>query len=138
MVRAGESGGILDDVLDRLATQQEKDAEIISKVRSAMIYPAVITIATISAFFFLMTVIVPKLSSIFADAGASLPIYTKIMLAISSFMVHDSGEVLGGANLLAHGSAVLNLLGHHTELIAVNRTAQRRLDGAQGVEHRDP
>ncbi len=88
MVRAGETGGILDDVLDRLATQQEKDAEIISKVRSAMIYPAVITTATVAAFFFLMTVIVPKLASIFADAGASLPIYTKIMLAISGFMVH--------------------------------------------------
>jgi len=54
-----------------------------------MIYPAVISTATIGAFFFLMTVIVPKLSSIFKDAGASLPIYTKIMLAISDFLVHD-------------------------------------------------
>jgi type IV pilus assembly protein PilC len=89
MVKAGESGGILDDVLERLATQQEKDAEIVGKVKSAMIYPAVISTATIGAFFFLMTVIVPKLSSIFKDAGASLPIYTKIMLAISDFLVHD-------------------------------------------------
>ncbi len=96
MVKAGETGGILDQVLDRLATQQEKDAEVVSKVRSAMIYPAVITTATISAFFFLMTVIVPKLASIFEDAGASLPWYTKVMLAISGFLVHDWFFVIGG------------------------------------------
>jgi type IV pilus assembly protein PilC len=89
MVKAGEAGGILDEVMDRLATQQEKDAEIVSKVRSAMIYPSVITVATVSAFVFLMTVIVPKLSSIFKDAGADLPIYTKIMLALSDFLVHS-------------------------------------------------
>jgi len=97
MVKAGEMGGILDQVLERLATQQEKDAEIVSKVRSAMIYPGVITTATVSAFFFLMTVIVPKLSSIFDDVGAQLPIYTKIMLAISHFLVHDWYFVIGGA-----------------------------------------
>jgi type IV pilus assembly protein PilC len=96
MVKAGETGGILDQVLDRLATQQEKDAEIISKVKSAMIYPGVITTATVGAFIFLMTVIVPKLSSIFEDAGADLPIYTKIMLGISSFLVHSWYIVLGG------------------------------------------
>jgi type IV pilus assembly protein PilC len=50
MVKAGEVGGILDQVLDRLATQQEKDAEIRVKVKSAMIYPAVITTATVGAF----------------------------------------------------------------------------------------
>ncbi|MDB5179168.1 MAG: Type fimbrial assembly protein PilC [Patescibacteria group bacterium] len=103
MVKAGEVGGILDQVLDRLATQQEKDAEIISKVRSAMIYPGVITTATVGAFFFLMTVIVPKLSSIFEDAGATLPIYTKIMLAISHFLVHDWFFVIGGTVALVVG-----------------------------------
>lgn len=96
MVKAGETGGILDQVLDRLATQQEKDAAVVSKVRSAMIYPAVITTATVSAFFFLMTVIVPKLSSIFQDAGAALPWYTKLMLLISGFLVHDWFIVIGG------------------------------------------
>ena len=83
MVKAGETAGILDQVLDRLATQQEKDAAIVSKVRGAMIYPGVITAATIGSFVFLMTVIVPKLSAIFVDLGTELPIYTKIMLAIS-------------------------------------------------------
>lgn len=97
MVRAGETGGILDQVLERLAIQQEKDSEIVGKVKSAMIYPAVITIATVGAFFFLMTVIVPKLAAVFADGGIPLPIYTRIMLAISSFLVHDWYVVIGAA-----------------------------------------
>jgi type IV pilus assembly protein PilC len=96
MVRAGETGGILDDVLDRLATQQEKDAEIVSKVRSAMIYPGVITAATLGAFFFLMTTIVPGLAGIFKDSGAPLPVQTQIMLAISDFMVHSWYLLIGG------------------------------------------
>jgi type IV pilus assembly protein PilC len=96
MVRAGETGGILDEVMNRLATQQEKDAEVVSKVRSAMIYPGVITVATVSAFIFLMTVIVPKLSSIFEDAGANLPIYTKVMLAISGVLVKSWWLVIIG------------------------------------------
>jgi type IV pilus assembly protein PilC len=86
MVRAGETGGILDEVLERLATQQEKDAEIVSKVRGAMIYPGVICTVAVVAFFFLMTVIVPKLSVIFKDLGGQLPIYTRILLGISGFM----------------------------------------------------
>jgi type IV pilus assembly protein PilC len=88
MVKAGEVGGMLDQVLDRLATQQEKDAEIVSKVRSAMIYPSVLTSVTFAAFFFLMIVIVPKLAVIFQDLGSSLPWYTKLMLSISSVLQH--------------------------------------------------
>jgi type IV pilus assembly protein PilC len=84
MVKAGETGGILDEVLDRLATQQEKDAEIVSKVKGAMTYPAVIFTVTIGAFVFLMTTIVPGLAGIFAGQGAQLPIYTRVMLAMSS------------------------------------------------------
>jgi len=111
MVKAGEQGGILDQVLERLATQQEKDAYIVSKLKSAMIYPGVVTTATVSAFFFLMTVIVPKLGSIFESLGASLPIYTRIMLAISHFMVHEWYVLIGGVVVVAvagvrwHGTA---------------------------------
>lgn len=86
MVRAGESGGILDKILDRLAIQVEKDAAIRSKVKGAMIYPAVIMTMTFGAFIFLMTGIVPKLKGIFDESGAQLPVYTKIMLSISSIM----------------------------------------------------
>lgn len=96
MVAAGETGGILDEVLERLAVQQEKDAEIVGKVRGAMIYPAVITTVTIGAFVFLMTVIVPKLGAIFTDLGVDLPIYTKIMLAISNTLLNYGIFVLVG------------------------------------------
>jgi type IV pilus assembly protein PilC len=89
MVRAGEEGGILDDVLKRLAIQQEKDAAIRAKIKSAMAYPVVISVITIVAFIFLMTSVVPKIGGIIKNIGgedASLPIYTEIMLSISDVM----------------------------------------------------
>lgn len=89
MVRAGETGGILETVLDRLATQTEKDAALRSKIRGAMIYPSVIFSVTILAFIILMTFIVPKIGNILSSLSggtASLPIYTRILLSISHTM----------------------------------------------------
>lgn len=89
MVKAGEEGGILDEVLNRLAVQQEKDAAIRGKIRGAMTYPAVISFITFVAFFFLMTTIVPKIGDIIVSLGGtkdSLPIYTKILLSVSSVL----------------------------------------------------
>lgn len=97
MVRAGETGGILDDVLKRLANQMEKDAKIRGKLKSAMTYPAVITFVTISAFFFLMTNIVPKIGEIALSVGGDSydpPLYTKAMLGFSSFLINN-GKLLG-------------------------------------------
>lgn len=88
MVRAGEEGGILDDILKRLALQVELDASIRKKIKSAMMYPLVILTITILAFFGIMLFIMPKLSNIFASLGgphAKLPIYTQILLNISNF-----------------------------------------------------
>lgn len=93
MVNAAEAGGILDEILKRLATQVEKDASIRKKFRGAMAYPVVILSVTIIAFFGIMLVIVPKIGKIFKDLGgpdAQLPIYTQIMLAISNFLVGHS------------------------------------------------
>lgn len=90
MVRAGEEGGILDEVLKRLALQQEKDASIRAKVKSAMTYPAAISVITVVAFIFLMTSVMPKLGNIIRNIGgedATLPIYTEILLKISDVMV---------------------------------------------------
>jgi type IV pilus assembly protein PilC len=89
MVRAGEEGGILDDVLKRLALQQEKDAAIRAKIKSAMTYPAVISVITGVAFIFLMTSVVPKIGGIIKNIGgpgATLPVYTVILLKISDVM----------------------------------------------------
>ncbi len=89
MVRAGETGGILDKVLDRLAVQQEKDSALRGKIHGAMIYPAVIFSVVILAFFVLMTFIVPKIGAIMTSltAGkAQLPVYTRALLSISHTM----------------------------------------------------
>ena len=90
MVRAGEAGGILEEILKRLAYQAEKDATIRKKIRGAMAYPTVILSITVIAFFFIMVFIVPKLGSIFTQLGgpgAKLPIYTLAMLGISNFLI---------------------------------------------------
>ncbi|HET8991747.1 MAG TPA: type II secretion system F family protein [Candidatus Saccharimonadales bacterium] len=89
MVRAGETGGNLDDILNRLAYQQEKDSLLRTKIRGAMVYPAVIFSVTILAFFILMTFIVPKIATMLSSLSggtAALPIYTKILLDVSKFM----------------------------------------------------
>lgn len=90
MVRAGEAAGILDDILKRLALQQEKNAAIRKKVKSAMTYPMVLIFITILAFFGLMIFVIPMIGKTIKDlAGpdASLPIITQVMLGISGFMI---------------------------------------------------
>jgi type IV pilus assembly protein PilC len=88
MVRAGEAGGILDEVLNRLAFQQEKDAALRSKIRAAMVYPTVIAVVTGIAFFVLMTFIVPKIGNILTSLSGptQLPIYTRGLLAVSNIL----------------------------------------------------
>lgn len=90
MVRAGEAGGILDEILKKLATQQEKDARIRGKFKSAMTYPAILLTITLGVFLLLMVFVMPRIGKIIQDlAGpdAELPTMTKIMLGISDFMV---------------------------------------------------
>lgn len=91
MVKAGEAGGILEEILKRLANQIEKEASIKKKIKSAMAYPAVILTVTVIGFFGIMIFIIPKIASILKDLGgenAQLPIYTRVMLGISGFMQH--------------------------------------------------
>lgn len=93
MVRAGEAGGILDEILKRLALQVELDASIRKKIKSAMMYPIVILSVTVIAFFGIMLVIVPKLAAILISLGgpdAKLPIYTQVLLDASHFCVSSS------------------------------------------------
>jgi len=97
MVAAGEEGGILDSILLKLANQQEKDAEIRGKLKSAMTYPGVILSITFVAFIFLMTTVIPKIGTIIKDLGGDdyeLPVYTQVMLKISDFMVNDGPLLL--------------------------------------------
>lgn len=90
MVRAGEAAGILDDILKRLALQQEKNATIRKKVKSAMAYPVVLMVIMVVAFFGLMLFVIPMIGKTIKDlAGedAELPGITQVMLAISHFFI---------------------------------------------------
>lgn len=90
MVHAGETAGILDEILKRLALQQEKNATIRKKVKGAMTYPTVLLVITVLAFFGLMLFVVPAIGKIIIDLGgpdAKLPLLTQIMLGISEFMI---------------------------------------------------
>jgi type IV pilus assembly protein PilC len=89
MIRAGEAGGILDEILKKLAIQQEKDAAIRAKFKSAMTYPTVLITITVLVFIALMTVVVPKVGTIIADlTGGDLPTITKVMLGISHVLIN--------------------------------------------------
>lgn len=91
MVRAGEAAGILDEILNRLAQQQEKSATIKKKVKGAMTYPTILLVITILAFFGLMLFVIPQIGKILVDLGGpgvELPLLTRIMLGISSFMIN--------------------------------------------------
>ena len=90
MVRAGEAAGILDEILKRLALQQEKNASIRKKVKGAMTYPVILLIITIFAFFGLMIFVIPSIGKVIKDLGgpdAELPPLTLGMLAISDFIL---------------------------------------------------
>jgi len=110
MISAGEAGGILDDILKRLALQQEKQSSMRKKVKSASVYPMVLVGITFVAFFALMIFVIPKIGEIIKDLGgedAELPALTKTMLGISDFMVSNSLIVLGGS------FAVVYLIKHY-------------------------
>ncbi len=87
MVRAGEAGGILDQILIRLANQVEKDSQMKAKMKSAMIYPVVVTLVAVGAVGFLLTGVIPKLAGILKENDVELPIYTKVVLGLSDFLV---------------------------------------------------
>lgn len=90
MVRAGEAAGILDDILKRLAMQQEKNATIRKKIKSAMTYPMVLIFITVAAFFGLMLFVIPQIGKILKDLGgpdAELPGITLFMLGLSDFIM---------------------------------------------------
>ena len=94
MVAAGEAGGILDTILGRLASYMEKFSKIKKQIKSAMIYPTVILVVAVSVVSLLMVVVVPMLANIFAEAGQTLPLPTRIVIAISNFMKGWGGLIL--------------------------------------------
>jgi len=87
MIKMGERSGNLDKVLIQLADDQEKEAEIKGRIRSAMIYPAFVVLTVILAAALMMTMVIPNLKNVFTEAGAKLPISTLILIDLSNFTV---------------------------------------------------
>lgn len=86
MIKAGETGGVLDEVLNRISAFMEYRARLTAKVKSAMAYPTVVTIFAVIMFFAMLTFILPRFSSIFTRLGNELPAYTQFLINISEFM----------------------------------------------------
>ena len=89
MVKAGESSGALDAIMERLASYLEKTDSLVRKVRSAMIYPSVVSFMAVVITLILMMKVVPVFKSIFADFGGQLPLPTLVLVAISDFLIHN-------------------------------------------------
>ena len=86
MVRAGEAGGILDETLNRVATQLEAEDSLKRMVRSAMVYPLLIAAFALLVMIAMMLFIIPIFSKMYADLGSKLPLLTRIMVNISDTM----------------------------------------------------
>ena len=97
MVKAGEVGGVLELVLNRLSEFQEKAAKIKNKVISAMVYPIIVMTMAVGIMCFLLVFIVPRFEAIFHDmlGDKPLPPVTRFVLGVSGFMQHDGLVLLG-------------------------------------------
>jgi type IV pilus assembly protein PilC len=103
MVRAGEAGGVLDDVLERLASLLERDADVRKKLRAALAYPAAVLTAAGALMIFLLARIVPMFAQMFAAFHAELPLTTRVLLAIGTTLAQPSVWV--AVALIAAGTA---------------------------------
>jgi len=85
MIYSGELTGKIENVLNSIATQLQKNLELQMRVRSALMYPITVILAVILATVVVMIFIVPRLTSLFTEAGAELPIATKVLIGMSNF-----------------------------------------------------
>lgn len=86
VIKSGETSGKLDEVLNYLADEMEKDYDMMSKIRGAMIYPAFVLSGLLVVGFLMLTFVVPKLTDIMAQSGGELPMATRILIGVSGFL----------------------------------------------------
>ena len=86
LVSAGEISGTLDESLRRIAAQQEKDAAMMSKIRGALTYPAIVLVVILLVMIFMMVQVVPQVKNLYKDMHQTLPMATEILINISEFM----------------------------------------------------
>jgi len=88
LVKSGEVGGVMDAVLLRLADNLEKQEEFNGKVKGALIYPAIIVVGMIIVAVIMMIFVIPRLTSLYADFNATLPLPTRILIGLSNFTIN--------------------------------------------------
>lgn len=93
MIHSGEASGKLVEVLERLALQMEKDADLRGKLQGALIYPLVLTVGIITVMIIVVLFVVPQLQKIFLDVGVELPLLTRILLTIAD-IVRNYGIII--------------------------------------------
>lgn len=100
MVKAGETGGMLDAVLQRLADFSEEEESLRGKIKAALAYPVIMILAGTAAVIVLMTAVIPKIVNVFAELNQTLPIPTQILIKITNFLVGGWFIILGVSVLL--------------------------------------
>lgn len=85
LIQAGEASGTLDMALRRLADQEEKDAAMLSKIKGALVYPAIILVVIIAVLAFMMIMVVPQVKGLYEDMGKELPGLTQVLVNVSDF-----------------------------------------------------
>jgi len=88
LVAAGEASGSLDKTLERIASQQEKDAAILSKIRTALVYPVIVLVVIVAVLVFMLTTVLPQVGSLYKQLNQQLPALTRFLLAVSSLVTH--------------------------------------------------
>lgn len=87
LVAAGEASGSLDDALVRIANQQEKDAAIMSKIKGAMVYPAIVLGVIVLVMLFMMFTIVPQVAKLYSDLKKTVPFLTRVLVFLSNVLI---------------------------------------------------
>lgn len=96
LVAAGEVSGTLDKALERIANQQEKDAEIASKVKGALVYPAIVLFVIVGVVVFMLTTVVPQIDNLYENLHRELPFVTAVMVAGANILINFWPLLLGG------------------------------------------
>ena len=102
LIAAGEMSGTLDESLRRVATQQEKDAAMMSKIRGALTYPAIVLVVIGLVMVFMMVQVVPQVKQLYKDMHQELPFATQILIGISDFMINFWWLVLVGIGVAGY------------------------------------
>ena len=102
LIAAGEMSGTLDESLRRVATQQEKDAAMMSKIRGALTYPVIVLVVIGLVMAFMMVQVVPQVKQLYKDMHQELPFATQILIGISDFMINFWWLVLVGLGVAGY------------------------------------